>query len=102
MALESTRPLSFMGSQVLAFAGPMLKLAFAPAELRPPAGIAGEAAQHRLDHRGPSPTGKTGTVDKLDVIIATDCGSTTTKAILIERLEEGYRQTFRGARPRPR
>ncbi len=32
MALESTRPLSFMGSQVLAFAGPMLKLAFSPAE----------------------------------------------------------------------
>ena len=35
----------------------------------------------------------------LDVIIATDCGSTTTKAILIERLEEGYRQTFRGEAP---
>ena len=34
-----------------------------------------------------------------DVIIATDCGSTTTKAILIERLEEGYRQTFRGEAP---
>ena len=32
MALESTRPLSFIGSQVLAFAGPMLKLAFSPAE----------------------------------------------------------------------
>ena len=35
----------------------------------------------------------------LGVIIATDCGSTTTKAILIERLEEGYRQTFRGEAP---
>ena len=32
MALESARPLSFVGSQVLAFAGPMLKLAFSPAE----------------------------------------------------------------------
>ena len=32
MALESTRPLSFIGSQVLAFAGPMLKLAFSSAE----------------------------------------------------------------------
>ena len=32
MALESTRPLSFMGSQLLAFAGPMLKIAFSPAE----------------------------------------------------------------------
>ena len=37
---------------------------------------------------------------KLDVIIATDCGSTTTKAILIERQQDGgYRQTFRGEAP---
>ncbi|MFH1008761.1 MAG: glutamate mutase L [Candidatus Latescibacterota bacterium] len=35
----------------------------------------------------------------LAIIIATDCGSTTTKAILIERKEEGYRQTFRGEAP---
>ena len=38
-------------------------------------------------------------MDRPGVIIATDCGSTTTKAILIERLEEGYRQTFRGEAP---
>ncbi len=38
-------------------------------------------------------------MDRLGVVIATDCGSTTTKAILIERLEEGYRQTFRGEAP---
>ena len=38
--------------------------------------------------------------EKLDVVIATDCGSTTTKAILIERGEDGsYRQTFRGEAP---
>jgi len=36
---------------------------------------------------------------KLNVIVATDCGSTTTKAILIERKEEGFRQTFRGEAP---
>src|SRR5438132_5212794 len=36
---------------------------------------------------------------KLDVIVATDCGSTTTKAIMIERKAEGYRQTFRGEAP---
>ena len=30
MALESARPLSFVGSQVLAFAGPLLKVAFSP------------------------------------------------------------------------
>ncbi len=35
----------------------------------------------------------------LSVIIATDCGSTTTKAILIEKKGEEYRQTFRGEAP---
>jgi len=33
------------------------------------------------------------------VIIATDCGSTTTKAILIEKKGGEYRQTFRGEAP---
>jgi uncharacterized protein (TIGR01319 family) len=39
--------------------------------------------------------------DDLKVIIATDCGSTTTKAILIEWIEDErcYRQTFRGEAP---
>jgi len=37
--------------------------------------------------------------EDLRVILATDCGSTTTKAILIERKPEGYRQTFRGEAP---
>ncbi len=35
----------------------------------------------------------------IDVIIATDCGSTTTKAILIEKKDGEYRQTFRGEAP---
>ncbi len=35
----------------------------------------------------------------LSVIIATDCGSTTTKAILIEKKGDGYRQTYRGEAP---
>ena len=39
------------------------------------------------------------TAEDLTVIVATDCGSTTTKAILIERKPEGYRQTFRGESP---
>lgn len=34
-----------------------------------------------------------------EVILATDCGSTTTKAILIERKEGVFRQTFRGESP---
>lgn len=38
-------------------------------------------------------------MDKLDVVIATDCGSTTTKAILIEKKGDVYRQTYRGEAP---
>ncbi|MDZ4688909.1 MAG: glutamate mutase L [Planctomycetaceae bacterium] len=37
--------------------------------------------------------------DRLQVILATDCGSTTTKAILIEKVDGVYRQTFRGEAP---
>jgi uncharacterized protein (TIGR01319 family) len=35
----------------------------------------------------------------LNVIVATDCGSTTTKAILIEKVGDEYRQTYRGEAP---
>ncbi len=37
--------------------------------------------------------------DKVKVILATDCGSTTTKAILIEKVGDTYRQTHRGESP---
>ncbi|NOX55504.1 MAG: methylaspartate mutase [Planctomycetes bacterium] len=37
--------------------------------------------------------------DRINVILATDCGSTTTKAILIEKVDGHYRQTFRGEAP---
>ncbi|MHC4321466.1 MAG: glutamate mutase L [Planctomycetota bacterium] len=37
--------------------------------------------------------------ENLNVIVATDCGSTTTKAILIEKKGNEYRQTFRGEAP---
>ncbi len=37
--------------------------------------------------------------DSLNVIVATDCGSTTTKAILIEKVGDTYRQTYRGEAP---
>ena len=37
--------------------------------------------------------------EKIKVILATDCGSTTTKAILIEKKGGEYRQTFRGEAP---
>ncbi|MBT7209948.1 MAG: methylaspartate mutase [Candidatus Scalindua sp.] len=37
--------------------------------------------------------------ENFNVIVATDCGSTTTKAILIEKKGNEYRQTFRGEAP---
>ena len=36
---------------------------------------------------------------KIKIIVATDCGSTTTKAIMIEEVDGVYRQTFRGEAP---
>ncbi len=38
-------------------------------------------------------------LDSLSVVLVTDCGSTTTKAVLFERTENGWRQTFRGEAP---
>ena len=38
-------------------------------------------------------------LDKIKVILATDCGSTTTKAILIEYKDGEYRLTYRGEAP---
>jgi uncharacterized protein (TIGR01319 family) len=37
--------------------------------------------------------------DDIQVILATDCGSTTTKAILIQKVGDEYRQTHRGEAP---
>ena len=37
--------------------------------------------------------------EQMNVILATDCGSTTTKAILIEKINGHYRQTYRGEAP---
>ena len=37
--------------------------------------------------------------DQINVVLATDCGSTTTKAILIEKVDGHYRQTCRGEAP---
>ena len=36
---------------------------------------------------------------KIKSILATDCGSTTTKAVLIEWKEDRYRLTYRGEAP---
>ncbi len=48
----------------------------------------------------PSPAPKTSALSHpLNVIVATDCGSTTTKAILIEKVGDEYRQTYRGEAP---
>jgi activator of 2-hydroxyglutaryl-CoA dehydratase len=37
--------------------------------------------------------------DKIKVILATDCGSTTTKAVLIQYVDGAYRLTHRGEAP---
>ena len=37
--------------------------------------------------------------EKIKIIVATDCGSTTTKAIMIEEVDGVYRQTYRGEAP---
>jgi uncharacterized protein (TIGR01319 family) len=37
--------------------------------------------------------------ESLHTVLVTDCGSTTTKALLFERRPEGWRQTFRGEAP---
>ncbi len=37
--------------------------------------------------------------DRVQVILATDCGSTTTKAILIQKIDGVFRQTHRGEAP---
>lgn len=37
--------------------------------------------------------------ENISVVLATDCGSTTTKAILFEKKEDGWHQTFRGEAP---
>ncbi len=38
-------------------------------------------------------------LDKINIILATDCGSTTTKAILIQKVDGVFRQTHRGEAP---
>src|SRR6478672_2338619 len=47
----------------------------------------------------PSPAPIKPAMTPLNVIVATDCGSTTTKAILIEKVGDEYRQTYRGEAP---
>jgi uncharacterized protein (TIGR01319 family) len=47
----------------------------------------------------PHVTGQPNVAYPLNVIVATDCGSTTTKAILIEKVGDEYRQTYRGEAP---
>jgi uncharacterized protein (TIGR01319 family) len=37
--------------------------------------------------------------ESLHTVLVTDCGSTTTKALLFERRPDGWRQTFRGEAP---
>jgi len=52
-----------------------------------------------VNHLMNSATEKKLDPDQINVILATDCGSTTTKAILIEKVNGEYRQTYRGEAP---
>jgi uncharacterized protein (TIGR01319 family) len=57
-------------------------------------------ASHAASSTPSSPSAKTPPApDRIQVIVATDCGSTTTKAILIELVDGHYRQTQRGEAP---
>ena len=47
----------------------------------------------------PATAGKIIDPEKINVILATDCGSTTTKAILVQKIDGHYRQTHRGEAP---
>jgi uncharacterized protein (TIGR01319 family) len=44
-------------------------------------------------------SGEAPAIGPLRSVLATDCGSTTTKAILIEKTADGWRQTYRGEAP---
>ncbi len=102
---------------------PSAGLRTGPAQGRPFGGVAGKSYRAPLDRpasaglsAGPLRQGsaqastglRTGfdstqdrpaAVGGMTAILATDCGSTTTKAILIERVGGEYRQTFRGEAP---
>lgn len=54
---------------------------------------------HDSDSESPTHHKPIADPDSLQVILATDCGSTTTKAILIEKIDGVYRQTYRGEAP---
>ncbi|MBE7557819.1 glutamate mutase L [bacterium] len=65
---------------------------------RAPGRTPGAAREHRLSHPASGrPGGRA--ITEIRSILATDCGSTTTKAILIEKRPEGYRLVVRGEAP---
>src|SRR5438105_1761476 len=53
----------------------------------------------RNHHTVMADAGSAATAPPIRTILATDCGSTTTKAILIEKQGEEYRLTVRGEAP---
>ncbi len=58
-----------------------------------------ETSREQPQESSQKPPAKAPTPGTLSVILATDCGSTTTKAILIEKKGDEYRQTYRGEAP---
>ncbi len=111
LTIESGRPLSLLASQTMLFFEPivlaLLRLDYRFARLVEDRGALEAlscAIEAAVEARGGAARRAGGTGVSLDPnairsILATDCGSTTTKAILIERGDDGYRLVVRGEAP---
>ena len=120
MFLESMGPMNFLGSQALHFITPIIDCVLSAKEVEQVARLlerrdtvtrliaiieaksAPQACSFRLLKSNGSMTCASSPPKinhPLNVIVATDCGSTTTKAILIEKVGDEYRQTYRGEAP---
>ena len=120
LTLESVRPLSFVAGQAMVFFQPLVQalLRFddygaSPRLLErretlelltsldraPGRGAAGARCARAAGGEAMSPAERGALPQDVRSILATDCGSTTTKAILIERREDGYRLVARGEAP---
>ena len=117
--LESLGPMNFLGSQALYFLTPIVEWAFNAKEVEQVARLlerrdtisrliaiidakccspGSSRSLRSMSVPSPAPP-KPVITHPLNVIVATDCGSTTTKAILIEKVGDEYRQTYRGEAP---
>ncbi len=104
--LEMSRPLNFVAANTLHYFSPILSALGTGGDHRRFAEFLDAAARSTTSAGGsrnwnasPRQPSDPMDLDKIHVILATDCGSTTTKAILIEKVDGVFRQTFRGEAP---